>query len=590
MTNSSDFEVIPQNRTEFLNFVRRIAREDVDKCLAGVHVTHPQLLQEIQKKRKEMLEASYPSSVLSPSPSSHDEPNNNISKHQPSVPKQQQQQTRGTNAPNLQQKQQQQQQRQQPRSQQQQINTGPSIATIHQPTETRTAKHVTTRNERIPVEQQPINTTQSPRHPSPTPSDVSDASARARERALKAYEKHVKRRTTKKKEDNDEVDHARNTKHVSDHLLKPTFSIAQKQIRRNEQPVSPPQALISDNFREKRKQQNRATSLLLRPPPTTGRRRVFNHHQSTTQYTAPSDSHAPCHSVQHDRDNDDRTMYDPDYNEQLDMVPSQEDDYSSNRHASHQYSHDQVRIDSDGNQVPLHFDPVHETVPVSARVFHIRDDTELHPVNEISTPTATEQQTLPITSAQPSGQQNLLNQLEDKILDEIMRGVAQEETNDKIVLKNLLQQKVELSCTSQMNENKLNEILGLLEAIEEQEQEIRDRLNEGYQRKIPRHMDSYDTYDEEDDSTSGATPIESENAASVLPGRGPRTVQDTTVHTISKGTIYSTDRDITTLEQNRKQYAEYKKWARYSADTAPRSHGRHTVQPHIQRHLRGDIP
>ena len=53
MTNSSDFEVIPQNRTAFLIFVRRIAREDVDKCLAGVHVTHPQLLEEIQRKKHE---------------------------------------------------------------------------------------------------------------------------------------------------------------------------------------------------------------------------------------------------------------------------------------------------------------------------------------------------------------------------------------------------------------------------------------------------------------------------------------------------------------------------------------------------------
>ncbi|KAL9649110.1 hypothetical protein ABK040_008487 [Willaertia magna] len=62
-TKNNIFFGLPKSREEFMQLVCRIAKEDVKKCLAGIPVTHPNLLEQV----KQLFPSSFPSSKSLPS-------------------------------------------------------------------------------------------------------------------------------------------------------------------------------------------------------------------------------------------------------------------------------------------------------------------------------------------------------------------------------------------------------------------------------------------------------------------------------------------------------------------------------------------
>jgi hypothetical protein len=53
----------PANRIQYLNLVKRIAHEDVKKCLAGIHVTPPDLIRKVSSKQSQQNSPAQPVTV-----------------------------------------------------------------------------------------------------------------------------------------------------------------------------------------------------------------------------------------------------------------------------------------------------------------------------------------------------------------------------------------------------------------------------------------------------------------------------------------------------------------------------------------------
>ena len=428
MMSKTEF-LIPRDRIEFLNLVKRVAREDVNKCIAGVHATHPQLFEHIRRPKSNQHDFGKVNS-------SDDRQVNNME--------------------NL-----------------------THVPTIEKPRPTLSCRRDIEIKNRVKstelTEEQALDNHSSLQKSStPRSSDV-PTTHRAKERALQAFNRHVSRRSPKESptEKEDKQEEKRRVKSlVSDHLLKPTFSIAQKHTRR-EDDFTPP---IDNNFKLMRKEQRRATSLLLKTAApkmrslgAVVRAPEISNRNETIEAGTPMDQFCEGESRYHDKDNSSLSArafrIESPYEVKEDVFGKLTTSQQTSPITAQEMS---TQTGSSGPASPTSdLKPVR--IEVIPRPKPKKRKERRRGEQGVNTSPQSNILELGVSTDRPNEKKqskNLFDQLENGLLDDVLRSIAREELNDKMKFHDLLQQKIDLTCKTKKNEDQLDEIIGLLDTID----------------------------------------------------------------------------------------------------------------------------
>jgi hypothetical protein len=582
-------ELFPDSRTGFLSLVKKIARQDVKKCMAGIHVTHPQLIQHVKQShsRQQQQHAwdniSETVSTVSYSPSSTDTDvsnQENIPLHNEYHSKMEQKQQTGTrlksNKSDIVTK---------------QRSTSTPLSDKKNIINNRSVRSVMTKEQKAKLAE------------------------RARERAEKAEQKFVLRRRQKhekdKEKDQDTSSHSE--KHTtnqptSEHLLRPTFSIAQKYLPDEREPV------ISENkkkdYRAKRKEQKRATSLLLDIPKKKKHRSHQHNRSIDSVYSEESESPrytpSPDKGVTPERTSEKQlsqrvfTMSGAQTSPDTILANSQ----STQEQQTSPVVLDTVAINTD-ESVSRHLSSsvVHSPPPspiiqvVEQKVqkrsnkhkqrrsirFEDEEENEDHQADQkkrqqhtIATNTSNPLVSSPVPQ-EPTSQnrstnvmidEELLKRLENELMEDILREVAKTELEDGNKYKSLLEDRIKLTMNIDVNDEKIDEIMNLLDVFEKQEHDIRQRFVEAKNQSY--YINNQSVVDAEFDNILHRNDIHMVRPLPIFSDKKEAAENDiASVLQVKQEETLLSATSLTNIRQYRDRYLRYKELVRGGSDIAP---------------------